>query len=151
MALRDILHRYRTSVFNGTKRKSTSRRLSRRARLSKRRGWRVKLPRFDPRGRLACSDGVYRSDRRSRTGIPPLKPRSLLRRYLFETVIFVQSRKRFLISDWQRQCPRPRVQMKPVTQPADGGEGATPYCWSWRWDFLFLAPQWAHCIMSCSR
>jgi hypothetical protein len=56
-----------------------------------------------------------------------------------------------LISDWQRQCPRPMVQMKPVTQPADGGEGAIPYCWSWRWDFLFLAPPRAHCIMRCSR
>ena len=56
-----------------------------------------------------------------------------------------------LISDWQRQCPRPMVQMKPVTQPADCGEGAIPYCWPWRLDFLFLAPQRAHCIMRCSR
>jgi hypothetical protein len=53
--------------------------------------------------------------------------------------------------DWQRKCPRPIVQGKPVTQPDDGGEGATPYCWSWRLDFLFLAPQRAHCIMRCSR
>ena len=29
-----------------------------------------------------------------------------------------------MISDWQQQCPRPMVQMNPVTQPADGGEGA---------------------------
>jgi hypothetical protein len=56
-----------------------------------------------------------------------------------------------LISDWQRQCPRPMVQMKPVTQPADGGEGAIPYCWSWPLDFLFLAPPRAHCIMRCGR
>jgi hypothetical protein len=56
-----------------------------------------------------------------------------------------------LISDWQRQCPRPMVQMKPVTQPADGGEGAIPYCWSWLLDFLFLAPPRARCIMRCGR
>jgi hypothetical protein len=30
------------------------------------------------------------------------------------------------------------VQMKPVTQPADGGKGAIPYCWSWPLDFLFF-------------
>jgi hypothetical protein len=56
-----------------------------------------------------------------------------------------------LISDWQRQCPRPMVQMKPVMQPADGGKGAIPYCWSWPLDFLFLAPPRAHCIMRCGR
>jgi hypothetical protein len=33
-----------------------------------------------------------------------------------------------LISDWRPQCPRPMIQMKPVTQPVDGGEGAIPYC-----------------------
>ena len=60
-------------------------------------------------------------------------------------------REALLISDWQRQCPRPMVQMKPVTQPADGGEGAIPYCWSWPLDFLFLAPPRAHCIMRCGR
>ena len=52
------------------------------------------------------------------------------------------------ISDWQRQCPRPMVQMKPVTQPADGGKGAIPY---WPLDFLFLAPPRAHYIMRCGR
>jgi hypothetical protein len=54
-------------------------------------------------------------------------------------------------SDWQRQCPRPMVRMKPVTQPADGGKGAAPYCWSWPLDFLFLAPPRAHYIMRCGR
>jgi hypothetical protein len=54
-----------------------------------------------------------------------------------------------LISDWQRQCPRPMVQAKPVTQPADGGEGAILYCWPWPLDFLFLAPPRARCIMCC--
>jgi hypothetical protein len=52
-----------------------------------------------------------------------------------------------LISDWQQQCPRPIVQMKPVTQPAGGGKGAIPCCWPWPLDFLFLAPRRAHCIM----
>ena len=33
----------------------------------------------------------------------------------------------------------PMVQMTPVTQPADDAEGATPYCWSWRLDFVFGA------------
>jgi hypothetical protein len=33
-----------------------------------------------------------------------------------------------LISDWQQQCPRPMVRMKVVTQPANGGKGAIPYC-----------------------
>jgi hypothetical protein len=56
-----------------------------------------------------------------------------------------------LISDWRRQCPRLMVQMKPVTQSADGGEVAIPYCWSWPLDFLFLAPPRAHCIMRCGR
>jgi hypothetical protein len=59
--------------------------------------------------------------------IPLLKPRSLLRRLSLEYVVFLQSSKRFLISDWQRKCPRPMIQVQPVTQPAaDGGEGATP-------------------------
>src|SRR6476646_4164024 len=70
---------------------------------------------------------------------------------VLEIVVFLESRKRFLISDWQRQCPRPMVQMNPVMQPADDAEGATPYCWSWRLDFLFLAPQLVRCIMRCNR
>ena len=43
------------------------------------------------------------------------------------------------------------IQMKPVTRPADGGEEAIPYCWSWLLDFLFLAPPRARCIMRCGR
>jgi hypothetical protein len=56
-----------------------------------------------------------------------------------------------LISDWQRQCPHLMVQMKPVTQSADGGEGTVPYCWSWPSDFLSLAPPLADYIMYCGR
>jgi hypothetical protein len=36
-------------------------------------------------------------------------------------------------------------------RPADGGEGAIRCCWSWPSDFLFLAPQPAHCITRCGR
>ena len=64
-------------------------------------------------------------------------------------MVFLQSRETVLISNWKRRCPRPMVQMKPVTQLAGGGEGAIPYCWSWLLDFLFLAPLRAHCTMHC--
>ena len=90
-------------------------------------------------------------DRNSTPGCTPLlKPGRLLRRYPWKNVVLLQSRKR-LISDWHGQCPRPMVQMKSVTQPADSGGGAIPYFWSWPLDFLFLAPPRAHCIMRCGR
>src|SRR3954466_1134791 len=84
------------------------------------------------------------------TAIQLLKQTSLERRYL-GNVVFLQKQEALLISDRQRKCPRPMMQKKPVTQPADGGEGATPYCWSWRLDFLSLGPPRAHCTMCCGR
>src|SRR4029450_8631236 len=83
-------------------------------------------------------------------GVLLLKPRSLLRRYPWK-MWYPVKQEALLISDWQRKCPRPMVHVKPVTQPADGGEGATPYCWSWRLDFLFLARRRADCIMRWGR
>jgi len=37
-----------------------------------------------------------------------------------------------------------------MTQPADGGEGAIPYYWSWQLELLFLSQQAARCITLCS-
>jgi hypothetical protein len=84
------------------------------------------------------------------SGVPP-ETRAAAPTFSSEKRDIPAKQEALLISDWQRQCPRPMVQMKPVTLPADGGEGAIPYCWSWPLDFLFLAPPRAHCIMCCGR
>ncbi len=49
-------------------------------------------------------------------------------RHIVVNIVFLQSGKRFLTSERERQCLRPMVRMKPVTRSADGGEGATPCC-----------------------
>ena len=80
-----------------------------------------------------------------------LETRAVVRTLPFEKRGIPAKQDAVLISDWQQQCPRPMVQVKPVTPSVDGGEGAILYCWSWPLDFLFLAPPRAHCIMYCGR
>ena len=62
---------------------------------------------------MRCTARV--EERNSTPGcIPLLKPGRLPRRFPWKNVVLLQSRKR-LISDWYGQCPRPMIQMKPVT------------------------------------
>jgi hypothetical protein len=81
-------------------------------------------------------------------GIPP-ETRAAAPTFSSEKRGISAKQEALLISYWQRQCPRPMAQMKPVTLSADGEEGAIPYCWSWPSDFFFLVPPQAHCITPC--